>query len=153
LMTIQGIHLFIIFLKNKSLCYVWSVQGLSWETKWLSCQSVTHWPLGRVYSHSFKAFSIVQGILHQFIIPYTPKEYGFAKWKDQTLVEVCFILPNNPSHFGHKLHLQHAIFKTRFPYLLQKTILYEVWKHHKSTSTHLRVFRCPYYLQVLETWK
>jgi hypothetical protein len=34
-------------------------------------------------------FSIVQGILHQFIIPYTPKQYGIVKWKDQTLVEVA----------------------------------------------------------------
>jgi hypothetical protein len=45
--------------------------------------------LGGVYSLSFKAFSIVQGILHQFIIPYTPKQYGIAKWKDQTLVEIA----------------------------------------------------------------
>jgi len=43
---------------------------------------------GEYSSFAFKASCIAQGILHQFTIPYTLKQNGITKWKNQTFVKV-----------------------------------------------------------------
>jgi hypothetical protein len=44
---------------------------------------------GEYFSLPFKASCIAQGILHQFTIPYTLKQNGITKWKNQTFVKVA----------------------------------------------------------------
>jgi transposase InsO family protein len=44
---------------------------------------------GEYFSLPFKASCIAQGILHQFTIPYTFKQNGITKWKNQTFVKVA----------------------------------------------------------------
>jgi transposase InsO family protein len=44
---------------------------------------------GEYSSLAFKASCTAQGIFHQFTIPYTLKQNGITKWKNQTFVKVA----------------------------------------------------------------
>ena len=107
---------------------------------------------GEYMSKEFDAFLAGRGIKHQFIVPYTPQQNGFAERKNRSLMEMaqCMVKRQQLPHvFWLEAVMCATYILNRCPTKsLQSITPYEAWHGKKPSIGHLRVFGCLAYALV-----
>ena len=111
---------------------------------------------GEYLSQEFHCYLRDNGILSQWTPPYTPQHNGVSKRRNRTLLDMVRSMMSDSelpkSFWGYALETAVYLLNKVPSKSVDKTP-YEMWCNKKPVLTHIKIWRCPAYMNRIESDK